>query len=278
MVIELTTERPPVTLTGTEQARSRPRSQTLLNRLRHGSTGHGPWSDGLIRVPRLGATMSESLAFVRRSVAYLAAQGIHQYVVAAAGTPAHRVLRGAVWQMDPSACVAAVHCDTSVSAAQQPPLRGAPDRTRGPRPQDLRSSGPLEPADLQVAMDRHGMDPTRPVALLAIGLLQHVPDDDVAAELLAHLVEPLVPGSFLVLTHLTADYPSPGLRAVVRTYTGAGLSVQPRSRAEVERLLTGLQPVEPGVTLISTWRQDPATVSAAPAEQVASWGAVARVP
>jgi hypothetical protein len=102
------------------------------------------------------------------------------------------------------------------------------------------------------------IDFTRPVALLTVALLHFVPDEDRLGEVLEHYRAALPPGSVMILSDATADVvddPEESL-AVVRTYTGAGVSLTVRSREQTEEFFSRWDLVEPGVVPVSQWRPD----------------------
>jgi hypothetical protein len=76
----------------------------------------------------------------------------------------------------------------------------------------------------------------------------------------------LAPGSYLALTHITADQKPPAaVRAIADIYSGATEQIYMRSRAEVERFFSGLELVPPyqgapaAVTYVGEWgAEDPA--------------------
>jgi hypothetical protein len=93
------------------------------------------------------------------------------------------------------------------------------------------------------------LDFGRPVATIAAGVLTHL-DDDSAAALLTGVRAACVDGSFLAVTHPTAD-----IHAEVNALTMVG--ARPRSRARVQALLNGWQLGEPGLVWAPHWRPDP---------------------
>jgi hypothetical protein len=109
-------------------------------------------------------------------------------------------------------------------------------------------------------------------------LLAGVPglaDDDRPAEIIQAITERIVPGSYLAISHVTADDITPGAQKAARAaYAGASVPVQPRSRAEVTRLLAGLDTVPPGITDVRAWHRP----CARPAPPVLFWGGAARIP
>jgi len=85
-----------------------------------------------------------------------------------------------------------------------------------------------------VLRDTIGLD--RPVALLLVAVLHFLHDDEQTAGVVAQLLDPLPPGSYLVLTHGTMDFSSPAGVAAYEEMFAAGARTsapvpRPRSRA-----------------------------------------------
>jgi hypothetical protein len=65
----------------------------------------------------------------------------------------------------------------------------------------------------------------------------------------------MAPGSFLVITHVTADHLSAEAAARARVaYDGASAPGVPRSREQVAGFFAGLDMVPPGLVNVSAWR------------------------
>ena len=118
------------------------------------------------------------------------------------------------------------------------------------------------------------LDFTEPVAVLLLAILHFVPDADDPGALVATLANALAPGSYLAISHLTADFAPEAVGAGVKAYNGlVPTPVFPRSHTQVTRLFAGLSLVAPGVVPITSWRPD----HAAAADRTADlYGGVAR--
>ncbi|WP_174589104.1 SAM-dependent methyltransferase, partial [Streptomyces sparsogenes] len=119
------------------------------------------------------------------------------------------------------------------------------------------------------------LDLSKPVALSLNALFHFIPDSDKPYELVRQLVEPLAPGSYLILTHCTPDFAPETWEKVIDIYAKGGIPAQVRSRSEVEAFFEGLELIEPGVQEPHLWRPDgepPALDSA----DVSFWVGVAR--
>jgi S-adenosyl methyltransferase len=83
-----------------------------------------------------------------------------------------------------------------------------------------------------------------------------VSDDDDPAGLIARLLAPFPAGSHVAISHATPDT-VPEVDKVERIFDEATERAHVRSRAEVRRLVAGLEMVEPGLVWPPEWRPDP---------------------
>jgi O-methyltransferase involved in polyketide biosynthesis len=104
------------------------------------------------------------------------------------------------------------------------------------------------------------IDLRQPVCLLMIAVLHFVGGDDRPDELLKSYRERLAPGSWLALTHATAeDVPEPAAsaaRRVAQAYKDTSNPMWLRDRAELEPWFGDWPMVEPGLTRATDWRPD----------------------
>jgi hypothetical protein len=99
------------------------------------------------------------------------------------------------------------------------------------------------------------LDFTEPTALLLLAVMHFVPDADAPADVVAALAGPLAPGSFVAVSHLTADFAPGPVSAGVEAYnTLVPTTVFPRSHIRVSALFGGLPLVPPGVVPLAEWR------------------------
>ncbi|MQY10275.1 hypothetical protein SRB5_03820 [Streptomyces sp. RB5] len=118
------------------------------------------------------------------------------------------------------------------------------------------------PGDLRApeALLRHPvaeavLDLKQPVGVLLVSVLQCLRLDEDAAGIVARLRAGLAAGSHLVVTHVSADL-DPAVEEVVRIWARGATPMVSRGRAEVERILDGLELLEPGLVPIHEWRPD----------------------
>jgi hypothetical protein len=106
-----------------------------------------------------------------------------------------------------------------------------------------------------LAQASRALDFTRPVGLLLLALVHFLTDGDDPARVVAMLAGGLAPGSYLALSHLTADLaPGPVTAAVDAYNTLAPVPVTPRTHSQVTGFLSGLTLLAPGVVPVSEWR------------------------
>jgi S-adenosyl methyltransferase len=90
------------------------------------------------------------------------------------------------------------------------------------------------------------IDFTEPIGLLMTAVLHFVADSADPWGLVARYTEALPPGSYLALSHVTADnVPERGVRTGLSVYEGATENIHLRPKAEVERFFAGLELVAP---------------------------------
>ncbi|GAA1286400.1 SAM-dependent methyltransferase [Saccharothrix xinjiangensis] len=107
---------------------------------------------------------------------------------------------------------------------------------------------------------RRLVDFTEPVALLVVGVLLLVSDEDRPGELVATYRERLAPGSLLAISHIADEHAAPGVRAEVARLVDACAAadeyVHVRTHEEVLARFEGTRLVEPGLVFLPDWRPD----------------------
>lgn len=204
-------------------------------------------------MPELPALLRVSLAFLQRSVRYLADSGIRGFLDLGAGIPTIDNVHDIVQAADPSAGI--VYVDNDPVAVQERRLLVAGNGGATVLRRDLRDVDSIM-GDPEVArLLRLGTG--EPIAVLMSAVLHFVPDDDEVAALLADYREAMPPGSHLMISHASYRQGSAErLNEAAERYSRTVAPMKLRSLAEVEALLKGFEPVEPGVVYCSQWRPD----------------------
>jgi len=102
------------------------------------------------------------------------------------------------------------------------------------------------------------LDLSQPVAVMLVAVLMHFRDTDNPNpfEMVATLLEAMPPGSYLAITHPTADFNAEAMGGAVAAAERSGVTLVPRNQAETEEFFAGLDVVDPGVTPVLSWRPD----------------------
>ena len=221
--------------------------------------------------PRTAESARAARAFLRRVVRFLAAEaGIRQFLDIGTGLPSGANVHEVAQSVDPEAKIVYVDNDPIVLLHAKALLTGTPEGLVAYLDADLRD---LEDILNQAAKT---LDFGQPMAVLLLGILHNIGDQDDPHGIVRGLVEALPGGSYLAICHLTADiYPelADWARALNERQLDAPLVL--RDRAQVTSFFDGLELMEPRVVQLSKWRPRSELEEAAAA---ALWGGVARKP
>ncbi|GLW95744.1 SAM-dependent methyltransferase [Actinokineospora globicatena] len=180
-------------------------------------------------------------AFLRRAVRFGVDAGVTQFLDLGSGIPTV----GNVHETAPGARVLHVDNDPIAIAHSEIELADAPNATA--------VLGDLRDTDAVLAAAAEVLDLTRPVGLLMLAVLHFV---DEPHEPLRRYTDAIAPGSYLAITHGTADGAPDKREDVLRLYASSGSPATPRDRAQVADLVDGLVVEPPGVVWTPLWRPD----------------------
>ncbi|KAA2263468.1 hypothetical protein F0L68_09885 [Solihabitans fulvus] len=200
--------------------------------------------------PGMAAILRTNRTFLRRSVRYLAEQGVDQFLDLGSGIPTV----GNVHEIARDANVVYVDVEPIAVAHAQTILDDMP-RTLAVQA-DLRSPEAI----LSSPEVRALIDFDRPVGVLMVAVLHFVPERDDPAGIIARYRDALAPGSHLVVSHGTQEGLSAAERAdfeaVKSIYDRTASPVTVRTPADIASWFDGFELVEPGVVRLSEWRPD----------------------
>ncbi len=140
-------------------------------------------------------------AFLRRAVAYLADQGIAQFLDIGSGLPTVGNVHEVARQVNPRARIVYVDNDPVAVRYSRELLaeEGAGARGVGVIEADLRDPATI----LGHPTTRRLLDLRRPIGLLLVAVLHFIPDDDEALGAVRDLTAALPAGSYMVISHGT---------------------------------------------------------------------------
>lgn len=103
---------------------------------------------------------------------------------------------------------------------------------------------------------RRLIDFTEPVAVIMCAVLHFIPDDDDPAGIVADYGDSMAPGSFLAISHATADDYPEDLAEVVMLYERTSTPATLRTHRQICDLFEGFTLLSPGVVFTPLWRPD----------------------
>ena len=167
--------------------------------------------------------------FMHRAARFVARQGVGQFLDVGTGIPTEPNLHQVVQAVTPSARVVYADNDPIVLRHAEALLQGTPEGRTAYAHADIR-----EPERI-VAHAREHLDLTRPVGLSLIALLPFVTDEQDPYGIVRTLLEPLPPGSHLLVSHVSAEFDPEVWERIAGVYRSGGTPVRARSHAEVTR-------------------------------------------
>jgi S-adenosyl methyltransferase len=221
--------------------------------------------------PRTAESARAARAFLRRVVQFLAAEaGIRQFLDIGTGLPSGENVHQVAQSAAPAARIVYVDNDPIVLLHAQALLTSSPEGAVAYLDADLRDPEKI------LGEAAKTLDFGQPMAVLLLGILHCVGDQDDPYGIVRRLVQAMPGGSYLAISHLAAGiYPEMAewAQALNERWLSAPLVL--RDRAQVTSFFEGLELVEPGVVQLSKWRPRSEAESA---EAAALWGGVARKP
>ena len=210
-------------------------------------------------------------AFLGRAVHYLVAEaGIRQFLDIGTGLPAGNNTHEVAQRLAPESRVVYVDNDPIVLLHAQALLTSSPEGATSYIDADLRDTGKI------LAEAAGVLDFSQPVAVMLLGVLHCIPDEDDPAALVARLIAAVPPGSYVVIAHPASDVAEQVSRSMGDYNKQAAAPLTARSHAEVSRFFTGLDLVEPGVVQLHRWR--PGTADVGDGRELANYGGMGRKP
>ena len=206
-------------------------------------------------IPNMRAMAAANRAFLSRAVRYLAADaGIGQFLDIGTGIPTSPNVHEVAQQAAPGTRVVYVDNDPIVLAHARALLTSQDAGETAFIMADLRQPKTILDHPTLAAT----LDLSRPVGVMLVAVLMYFRDTDSPNpfEMVATVMERMPSGSYLAVTHPTPDFNAEETARAVAAAEAAGVTLVPRSQAEVGEFFTGLEVVDPGVTPVLTWRPD----------------------
>ncbi len=190
-------------------------------------------------------------AFLGRAVRYLAGEaGIRQFLDLGTGLPTAENTHQVAQAVAPDARIVYADNDPIVLTYARALLTSTPEGATAYLQADIRDTEKV------LAGAAETLDFSKPVAVMALMILQYVPDEDDPWGIVRRLLEPLAPGSYLTVSDTVRDIDTSRVtEATARLNQRMGPTrLTLRSRPEFERFFDNLEMVEPGIVPLTEWR------------------------
>jgi O-methyltransferase involved in polyketide biosynthesis len=208
-------------------------------------------------VPNVRDGARANRAFLRRAVQYLAGEaGIRQFLDIGTGLPTNENTHQVAQQIAPEARIVYVDYDPIVLAHARALLDSTPEGATAYVQADARDT------DTIVREAGRTLDFSQPVAIMALLVLQYIPDDEHPHQVISRLLDAVPPGSYLAISDTTTDIDTERATAGtarLNTRMGPARST-PRPRADIARYFDGLELIEPGLAPMPQWRNPDETL------------------
>jgi hypothetical protein len=222
------------------------------------------------RAPSLPIMFRAQRDLVGRIVAYLAREkGVRQFLDIGTGIPTSPNVHEIAQSIDPASNVVYVDNDPVVLTHARAFMRGTEEGRTTFLDADLkRPEGILQHPELAATLDT-----SRPIAVLLIGIVHLLRDDDRPYDIVRGIVDWLPAGSFIAVSTPSADFDAPMMNALAEISERSGVPCVPRSKPQLERFFEDVELIPPGIVPLLAWHPDvqPDDVNA-----VHGWVGVAR--
>jgi hypothetical protein len=210
--------------------------------------------------------------FLIRAVRYLAGEvGIRQFLDIGTGLPTANNTHEVAQATAPECRIVYADNDPLIIVHARALLTSTPEGVTDYIYADLRDP------DKILQETARTLDFTRPIALMLLGIMEHIVDTGKAYTIVNQLMDALPSGSYLALCDPTTEVRPEVMREAVRQWNKSAMPpVKARSRQELLRFFDGLELLEPGVVPASLWRSD-ASIIGTPVE-VFNFSGVGRKP
>jgi O-methyltransferase involved in polyketide biosynthesis len=222
--------------------------------------------------PQIAVIARASRAFLGRAITYLADEaGVRQFLDVGTGLPTFDSTHEIAQQVAPESRIVYVDNDPVVLLHAETLLVSTPEGATDYIDADMR--------DPRQILDAAGktLDFSRPVAVIFLGVLGHVPDDDEALSIVGRIMDAVPSGSYLVLADGTNVVHGERGEAAQDEYNESGAEPYTlRTPEQLARFFDGLDMVEPGLVSVTRWRPEPSAFGVP--DELDQFGGVGRKP
>lgn len=209
------------------------------------------------------ANVRANRAFLVEAVRYLASeQGIRQFLDIGTGIPNNDNVHAVAQAVAPDTRVVYVDYDPIVLAYAQQLVGSTPEGATDYVQADLR-----EP-DTILKEAAGTLDFERPIAVMLLGVLSYVLDEEDPYGIVATLMKAVPSGSYLAVSHLASDIQETEMAELARRHNkpDPAETVELRNRTQVAMFFADLDLVGPGIVPVDLWRPHGAPTTLVPGD------------
>ena len=204
-------------------------------------------------LPDIVTSARADRAFLHRAVRFLVADaGIRQFLDVGTGLPTAQNTHQVAQSIAPESRIVYADNDPMVLAHARALLTSTPEGATDYLDADARDTEAI------LGAAANTLDFARPVAVMLLGVLNFIGDDDEALTTVRRLVAAVPSGSYLAVAHPTTEIkPEESAAAAKQWNETATPPITLRSKADLLRYFEGLDLLEPGVVTCTKWRPEP---------------------
>jgi hypothetical protein len=206
----------------------------------------------LAYMPELVQSARFNREFLGRAVRFLAGEaGIRQFLDIGTGLPTANNTHEVAQSTAPSSRIVYVDNDPMVLVHARALLTSSPEGATDYIDADLRDPERILGDAAQT------LDFDQPVAVMLLGIVNFVVDDDDAHAIVRRLLSAVPAGSYLVISHPTMEVNPEAVQRAMDMWNSSGAApICARSPQGIASFFDGLELLEPGVVTVSQWRPD----------------------
>lgn len=205
-------------------------------------------------MPDLADAARADRGFLVRAVRHLAGEmEIRQFLDIGTGVPTANNTHEIAQATAPECRIVYVDNDPLILAYARALLTSTPQGATDYIHADLRDP------DTILRQAARTLDFDRPIALMLLGILNHIMDSEEPYAIVNRILDALPSGSYLAMTHPITDVRGDAVEKIIRFWNESGGTppLKARTRQELTQFFDGLELLEPGVVSSSHWRPEP---------------------
>jgi hypothetical protein len=201
-------------------------------------------------IPEIPEIARANRHFLRRAVLAVADLGIDQFLDLGSGIPTVGNVHEVAREVNPEARVVYVDLDP-VAVGHSKSILGDDPHSLVLQANLLDAAGVVGDESVRALLDF-----SRPACLLMVAVGHFIADDAALGGAIAAYRDALPSGSYIVMSHGTQVTSTEESEEIQAMYARGGTDTVSRTAAELATLLTGWEPIEPGIVFADDWRPD----------------------